>query len=109
MHSSEKAYWKHAKDKEAVLISWKIEMKLTELEKDVIVAITENEYSDIPGDHVWSWSVADNCKITHKDQVSGVVSSLVKKGLTKCYEEGKDSTIHLTDAGIKVYRRIKGK
>ena len=83
-------------------------MNLTELEKDVIIAITENEYSDVPGDPVWSWSVADNCKITHKDQVSGVVSSLAKKGLAECYNDrGKDSTIHLTDAGIKVYRRIK--
>ena len=89
------------------MISWKIEMKLTELEKDVIVAITENEYSDIPGDHVWSWSIADTCKITHKNQVSGVVSSLVKKGLAKCYEEGKDSTVKLTGTGIRAYRGIK--
>jgi predicted transcriptional regulator len=85
-------------------------VKLTELEKDVIVAITENEYSDVPGNPVWSWSVADNCKITHKDQVSGVVSSLVKKGLVECYDDrGKDSTVHLTDAGIKVYHGIKEK
>ncbi len=83
-------------------------MKLTELEKDVIVAITENEYSDVPEDAVWSWSVADNCKITHKDQVSGVVSSLTKKGLAECYNDrGKDSTIHLTDAGVKAYHGIK--
>ena len=82
-------------------------MKLTELEKDVIIAITENEYSDSPGDPVWSWSVADNCKIIHKDQVSGVVSSLVKKGLAECYEEGKDSTVKLTDTGVKAYHGIK--
>lgn len=83
-------------------------MNLTELEKDVIVAITENEYSDAPGNPVWSWSVTDNCKTTHKDQVSGVVSSLVKKGLAECYNDrGKDSTIHLTNAGVRAYHRIK--
>ena len=83
-------------------------MKLTELEKDVIIAIAENEYSDVPGNPVWSWAIDYETKITKKEQVSGVVSSLVKKGLAKCYDEGKDSTVHLTDAGVKTYHGIKG-
>lgn len=83
-------------------------MKLTELEKDVIIAITENEYSDVPGDPVWSWSVADNTKIANINQVSGVISSLVKKGLVVSSEyDKKDSTVELTDAGVKAYHGIK--
>jgi len=82
-------------------------MELTELEKDVVVAITENEYSDVPGNPVWSWSVADNCKITHKDQVSGVVSSLIKKGLVVSQNYDKDDIVYLTKKGVAEYKQIK--
>ena len=83
-------------------------MELTELEKDVIVAITENEFSNIPGDPVWSWSIADNAKITKTEQISGVVSSLVKKGLVETNDEsGDNSTVELTEEGVREYRKIK--
>lgn len=78
-------------------------MKTTDMEKDVIRAIAENEYSDTPEDNVWVWVIADNCKITRKDQVSGIVSSLVKKDLVLTDGE----TIQLTEKGVIEYYKIK--
>jgi len=86
-----------------------IKMKLTELEKDVIVAITENEYSDVPGDPVWSFSIDYNTKITKKNQISGVVSSLVKKGLVVSQGWDKDDVVYLTKKGIDEYHKLKVK
>ena len=82
-------------------------MNLTELEKDVIVAIAENQYADVPSDPVWSFAIDFHTKITKTEQISGVVSSLVKKGLAECWGEGKDSTVELTDTGVKAYHEIK--
>ena len=83
-------------------------MVLTELEKDVILAIVNSEYSDSPGSPIWSWSVADNTKITNINQVSGVISSLVKKGLVISSEyDIKDNTVELTSNGIEEYKKIK--
>ena len=85
-----------------------VKMNLTELEKDVIVAIAESEYADSPKDWIWSWAIDYETKITRTGQISGVVSSLVKKGLAKCFGERKDSMIRLTDTGVKAYDEIKG-
>lgn len=82
-------------------------MKITELEKDVITAIVENEYVDIPGDSVWTWIIDSEAKITKTEQISGVVSSLVKKGLVVSIDAGKDSTVQLTEEGVKIYHKIK--
>ena len=67
-----------------------------------------SEYSDFPGSPIWSWSVADNTKIANINQVSGVISSLVKKGLVISAEyDKKDSTVELTPSGIDEYKKIK--
>lgn len=78
------------------------------MEVDVIRAIANNEYSYQPGDKIWSWSITYNTEITNKHQVSGVVSSLVKKGLveTDGYVED-DHTVNLTENGIKVYKTLE--
>jgi len=83
---------------------------LTDMEKDVILSIANSEYSDEPGDPIWSWNIADNTKITKKEQVSGVVSSLVKKGLVGSdgQSEGNDSCTWLTKKGIEAYNLLKG-
>ena len=83
-------------------------MNLTELEKDVIVAIAENQYADRPGDPVWSFAISYHTKITKPEQMGGVVSSLIKKGLVECSGRDKDAAIELTDAGIKIYHGLKG-
>lgn len=83
-------------------------MKLTELEKDVIIAIAKNEYSDNPGDPVWTFIIEDNTDL-HSKQISGVVSSLTKKGLVDSNDEGKDSTVWLTKNGVEEYHKLKVK
>jgi len=81
-------------------------MNLTELEKDVIVAIAENQYANFPNDWIWSFAIDYDTKITKTEQISGVVSSLVKKELAECSGEGKDSVTRLTDTGVEAYHKI---
>lgn len=80
---------------------------LTKLEKVVIKVIAKNEYSDSPGDPVWTFIIEDDTDL-HSKQISGVVSSLTKKGLVGSNDAGKDSTVWLTKKGIKEYYNIKG-
>lgn len=83
-------------------------MTLTKLEKDVIVAIAENEYSDIPGDPVWSFAIEHQTKIAKGKQISGIVSSLVKKGfIVSDTNPGDNNTVYLTKTGIEEYNKIK--
>ena len=82
-------------------------INLTKYEKDVIVAIAENAYSNVPGDEIWSFAIADQTKIVKKREVSGVVSSLVKKGLAESRGNDKERTVWLTPEGIAVYHNIK--
>ena len=78
-------------------------MRTTTLENDVIKAIVNSEYSDFPGCPIWVWSVADNTKIVNTKQVSGVISSLVKKELVKTDGE----CLWLTKIGIEEYNCLK--
>lgn len=83
-------------------------MNLTELEKDVIVAIAKNEYSNIPGDPIWAFAIGHQTKIVKGKQISGVVSSLVKKGLVVSETNpGDDDTVYLTKTGIEEYNKIR--
>jgi len=81
-------------------------MNITKLEKAVIAVIAKNEYSDSPEDPVWTFIIEDNTDL-HNKQISGVVSSLTKKGLVNSIDDGKDSTIWLTKKGIEKYNKIK--
>jgi len=83
-------------------------MKLTELEKVVIRTLAKNEYSDDPGDPVWTFIIEDNTDL-HSKQISGVVSSLTKKGLVDSNDDGKDSTVWLTENGVEEYHKLKVK
>lgn len=84
-------------------------MNLTELEKDVIVAIAENQYADNPESPVWSWAIVYDTKVVTKINVSGVVSSLVKKELVKTYPafQHYDDVVQLTKSGVEQYHKIK--
>jgi hypothetical protein len=81
---------------------------LTELEKDVLDGIYRSEYTDggiQPA--IWSWSIA--CRKATTKQVSGVVSSLVKKGVVTCGGAGTkddDATVDVTDLGVEVARSL---
>ena len=83
--------------------------ELTELENDVFVnGIAGSDFCDIKGlPDVWSDCIIDTCKITTKDQISGVVSSLVKKGLVEVLHKGtSESTVKLISPGLKVLGMI---
>ena len=54
------------------------------------------------GEPVWSNSIIDYCEIVTKDQISGVIGSLVKKGLAMSDGETVDATTWLTDSGKKI-------
>ena len=82
---------------------------LTEMEKDVIIGIANNEFSDKPGDWVWSYSVHFNLKITTQTQLSGVISSLIKKGLVDhddTGEKGISDCVRLTEDGIEAFKSL---
>lgn len=81
-------------------------MNLTDMEKDVIRAIAENEYCDVLGQDVWSWAISHQTKITNDNQIPGVVSSLVKKGLVVSSQYDYDRVVKLTQKGIKEYKNI---
>lgn len=52
-------------------------------------------------------NVTKNCKVTKKNQISGVVSSLSKKGLVKCeISYWGEKEITLTQKGIWVLENI---
>ena len=83
--------------------------KLTELEKDVIInGLGNTDFIDIDGcPDVWGECIVDTCKITTKDQISGVVSSLVKKNLVKVMNaKTKASTVQFTPEGLKVLEQL---
>lgn len=81
--------------------------RLTANELAVLTAIDASEYGDQITDAIWAWSVADHCKLTGKT-ISGTVSSLQKKGLTKSGDSGRDATICMTDEGVRVYAAAVG-
>lgn len=74
------------------------EINLTDLEKEVLTGINNSDYGDQLGDPIWSYSI----DFASSKILSGVVSSLTKKGLVSSQDEGKDSTVWLTDLGIEI-------
>lgn len=84
-------------------------MNLTELEKDVVRAIAENQYADAPDSEVWSFAIKYHTKVTRDEQICGVVSSLVKKGIVVATDGWQDDdTVQLTIKGVEEYNKIKG-
>jgi len=77
-------------------------INLTDLEKQVLEGINNSDYGEELGDSIWCGS--ERCDISDTKQISGVYSSLSKKGLVQVHKDGKDSTVWLTDLGINVCR-----
>ncbi|MCK5387076.1 MAG: hypothetical protein KAJ39_07810 [Gammaproteobacteria bacterium] len=77
-------------------------MEITKLEMDVIKnGFGKNDFGE-DGEPIWSNSIIDYCEVVTKEQISGVIGSLVKKGLAVSDGETKDATTWLTDAGKKI-------
>lgn len=89
-------------------------VEITELEKDVLLyGFGDNEYNGCNDEFgaVWSWSLESNCKVTKKNQISGVVSSLVKKGIMDTWNDNngtnpEDDVVALTDKGKEIFRLL---
>ena len=78
---------------------------MTKLEEDVLMnGIGNSDFTDTLGNpDVWSDCIIDTCKITTKDQISGVVSSLVKKNLVKVINtKSIASSVQLTPKGMEL-------
>lgn len=90
------------------------EINLTELEKDVLLhGFGDSNYNGQGNENgcPWSWSIADKCKVAKKNQVPGVISSLVKKGIMSSWDyEGDgnpdDEVVALTEKGKEIFRLL---
>lgn len=85
--------------KELSVVEGLVAIKLTELEKGVLLGINTSDYGDGLGEAVWTWSAIDE---EDGKKNSGVISSLVKKGLVVTHDSGDDATIALTILGQEV-------
>lgn len=93
-------------------------VKLTDLEKDVLRnGLYDNNFNDVTvetlkswgskyGDRgciisVWSDCVVECCTVCINTQISGVLSSLSKKGLVVCEGHGRDARVEVTKEGFE--------
>jgi hypothetical protein len=78
---------------------------LTAMEQHCLQCIVDNEYQDGAGEDVidnpiWYMQASDvDSKIIKVEQLSGVMSSLSKKGYVGIQKEGRDSTCWITKSG----------
>lgn len=91
---------------------------LTELETKLVGNMVTNNYGDIPDHNIWSWAWDEGVHgaFCTKAQISGVIASLVKKGLIRSEGEGDDANIWFTEEGVQFlyesgigYREVDGK
>lgn len=76
-------------------------MNITPLELSILNAVNCSEYGDSFQDPIWFHSIEH---AVDKAQISGVISSLVKKDLAGTQDEGTpEHTIWLTDKGVDVF------
>ncbi len=82
-------------------------MNITELEKQALENYITNNYGDVPHHCVWSFALAeDGHNRIDKSKISGIVSSLAKKGLVLCDGEGNEATTQLTNEGQKLAYKL---
>tara|TARA_R110000822_G_scaffold281251_1_gene402942 strand:- start:1370 stop:1636 length:267 start_codon:yes stop_codon:yes gene_type:complete len=77
------------------------------MEIEGLVGIIDSDYRD--GNHpvgmdVWTWSANP---FDRKNTFSGIISSLSKKGFVYSYEDGEESTLHITEAGWLALSEVK--
>jgi hypothetical protein len=82
-------------------------IELTDNEQKVLKSLANNNYGDY-GDGVWSWAVNDSqCPSgIEGNALSGVVGSLVKKGLFRSEEyERNEWVLWRTEAGLEAMKQ----
>lgn len=85
-------------------------MRVTDLERAMIQNIGENLMTPVngawpmkPEETVgWSDCLVDGPNRIEANQVGALVANLVKKGLAESFDDGEESTVHLTQAGLEV-------
>lgn len=84
------------------------QVKLTELEKQVLTVIINSEYQNggsVIDNPIW---FIDEQDVDMLDgQLSGVISSCLKKGFIGIDKDGSDSTIWITERGYEKYLELK--
>jgi hypothetical protein len=81
----------------------------TELQKKMILAIAEDEFTEFNGgipecsDNTITWA----SQIIRTSQDKGVFTSLLNEELVLHAGEGRDAVVGLTDSGFKLYKEIK--
>ena len=87
-----------------------MDKNLTANEKDVLLAIINNDYQyfdttnrEMIGSPTWTF-VCEDSGLKGKT-LSGVISSLNKKGFVESHEDGKDSTIWILEDGFKALNK----
>ncbi len=80
-----------------------VDASITELEEAILRGACFNEFNDCrEGWATWTFTVIDNSGLDGKT-ASGVISSLVKKGLAHVSQEkGEEDMFGLTEAGIEL-------
>jgi hypothetical protein len=80
-------------------------INLTAFEIAVLRAIDNSEYGEYLLNAVWTFTVADNMQPDGPTgrQLSGVISSLVQKGVVDVQDYDDDSIIGLTRKGADAY------
>jgi hypothetical protein len=97
-------------------------VRITELEKQVLLAIIKNEYQpitngdtvdidaeDVVDQEIWYLIHTDMKHVAgfeNPKTLSGVMSSLVKKGLAGTLEDGPDSTCWITAEGYEAFKEF---
>jgi len=93
-------------------------IEITKLEATVLQAIAQNEYNtanygvptDVTETYTWTWTLGEGLyellegmEMPSGKSISGIVSSLVQKGLVHTYADGRNSTIEHSALGFQVW------
>ncbi len=83
---------------------------LTESEKDVLMnGFGKSDFfEDGLDSRVWSTALRDTTKKAKGKTISGVVASLVKKGIMVSVGGGEDAYVYLTEKGKEVFKQLRG-
>lgn len=82
--------------------------KLTELEKQVLLATYYSDYNEEGRDSIGYpvWYLTEDEVDMEPGQLSGAVSSCSKKGFVEIVKDGNDSTIALTEEGFNRIEKL---
>ena len=88
---------------------------LTNMEKEFLNGMRTNDFSDIYAESIdsddlesdWLFGVVQQCSYTEK-QATGVISSLVQKGIIITYDNDGEQCVGFTEEGMKVFDNADG-